>query len=222
MFAYIPDLLQGLGTSLILTICSLCLALSLALLFTLCLSLKIAFLSPLIRLYVTIFTGTPLLIQFFLINYGPGQFPFIRENLPALWNILSSPWFCAILALTLNSAAYTTLLFMGAVRSIPAGQWQSCSALGMSKYQTMAILLPYAFKRAISSYSNEVILVFKGTSLAYTITLMDIMGYANKMIADNYDLMVLVNAGFIYLCINGILTLLMRYIEHRALSFEKR
>ncbi len=222
MFTYIPELLQGLSTSLILTVCSLFMAFVLAVLFTLCLTLKVPFISPLIRFYVTIFTGTPLLIQIFIINYGPGQFPFIRENLPLLWHILSSPWFCAIIALTLNSAAYTILLLKGAINAIPIGQWQSCSALGMSKYQTFAILFPYAFKRAISSYSNEVILVFKGTSLAYTITLMDIMGYAYKTIAKNYDLMALVNAGFIYLCINGLLTLLMRYIEHKALAFEKR
>lgn len=69
-----------------------------------------------------------------------------------------------MIALSLNSAAYTTQLFYGAIRAIPDGQWQSCSALGMSKKDTLAILLPYAFKRALSSYSNEVVLVFKSTS----------------------------------------------------------
>ncbi len=73
-------------------------------------------------------------------------------------------WLCALIALSLNSAAYTTQLFYGAIRAIPEGQWQSCSALGMSKKDTLAILLPYAFKRSLSSYSNEVVLVFKSTS----------------------------------------------------------
>ena len=129
----------------------------------------------LVRGYITLFTGTPLLVQIFLIYYGPGQFPTLQEY-PALWHLLSEPWLCALIALSLNSAAYTTQLFYGAIRAIPEGQWQSCSALGMSKKDTLAILLPYAFKRSLSSYSNEVVLVFKSTSLAYTITLMEVMG----------------------------------------------
>ncbi|MFV2379384.1 arginine ABC transporter permease ArtM, partial [Escherichia coli] len=79
-------------------------------------------------------------------------------------------------ALSLNSAASTTQLFYGASRAIPDGQWQSCSALGLSKKDTLAILLPYALKRSLSSSSNEVVLGFKRTSLAYTITLMEVMG----------------------------------------------
>lgn len=222
MFTYMPDLLKGLSTSLILTGSALVLAFILATLFTVCLTLKVRGLSLLVKAYVTLFTGTPLLIQFFLIYYGPGQFKIIQEKFPFIWELLSNPWACAIATLALNSAAYTTLLFHGAVKAIPAGQWQSCAALGMSKRSTMAILLPYAFKRALSSYSNEVILVFKSTSLVYTITLMDIMGRAQSIAGNNYDPMVIVNAGIIYLCINAVLTLIMRLIESRALRFEKR
>lgn len=68
--------------------------------------------------YLTLFTGTPLLIQIFLIYYGPGQFESLRNSV--LWPLLSEPWFCAMLALALNSAAYSTLLFYGAVKAIPA------------------------------------------------------------------------------------------------------
>jgi len=108
------------------------------------------------------------------------------------------------------------------VRAIPAGQWQSCAALGMTRRDTMRILLPYAFKRALSSYSNEVVLVFKSTSLAYTITLMEVMGHGQLLYGRTYDVMVFAAAGLIYLCVNGLLTLLMRLIEHRALAFERR
>lgn len=101
-----------------------------------------------------------------------------------------------MIALALNSAAYTTQLFYGAVRAIPAGQWQSCEALGMSRRQTLRILLPFAFKRALSSYSNEVVLVFKSTSLAYTITLMEVMGYSQLMYGRTYDVMVFGAAGW--------------------------
>ena len=171
--------------------------------------------------YVFVFRGTPLLVQIFLIYYGPGQFPTLQEY-PALWHLLSEPWLCALIALSLNSAAYTTQLFYGAIRAIPEGQWQSCSALGMSKKDTLAILLPYAFKRSLSSYSNEVVLVFKSTSLAYTITLMEVMGYSQLLYGRTYDVMVFGAAGIIYLVVNGLLTLMMRLIERKALAFERR
>lgn len=221
MFEYVPVLLQGLPISLSLTLAALLIAFILALLFTVILTLKTPLLALLVRGYITLFTGTPLLIQIFLIYYGPGQFDFIQQLGP-IWVMLSNPWFCAMIALALNSAAYSTLLFSGAMRSIPIGQSQACAALGMSQWQILRILLPYAIKRALSSYSNEVILIFKSTSLAYTITLMEIMGQAKYLYGNNYDLRVLFVAGLIYLAINGALTLLMRLIERRALIFERR
>lgn len=221
MWQYMPEVLKGLQTSLTLTVAALIVALLLSLLFTVVLTLKVPVLNPIVRAYITLFTGTPLLVQIFLIYYGPGQFPSIR-NIPWLWEMLSQPWLCAMLALALNSAAYTTQLFAGAVRAIPGGQWESCQALGMSRKASLRILLPFAFKRALSSYSNEVVLVFKSTSLAYTITLMDIMGHSQLMYGRTYDVMVFGAAGIVYLCINGLLTLMMRLIERRALAFERR
>lgn len=221
MFEYIPDIIQGLPTSLSLTIISLLVALVLALLFTIVLTLRPVVLTQLVQGYITLFTGTPLLVQIFLIYYGPGQFNWIKQT-PWLWNMLSQPWLCAMVALALNSAAYTTQLFYGAVKAIPSGQWQSCEALGMSRSQTLRILLPFAFKRALSSYSNEVVLIFKSTSLAYTITLMEVMGYSQQMYGRTYDVMVFGAAGVIYLCVNGLLTLIMRMVERRALAFERR
>lgn len=221
MLAYLPELLKGLHTSLTLTTASLVAALLLALLCTIVLALKLPLLNWLVKGYITLFTGTPLLMQIFLIYYGPGQFPSI-QNVPWLWHLLSQPWLCAMLALSLNSAAYTTQLFYGAVRAIPAGQWHSCAALGMRRRDTLRILLPYAFKRALSSYSNEVVLVFKSTSLAYTITLMEVMGHGQLLYGRTYDVTVYAAAGLIYLVVNGLLTLLMRLVEKRALAFERR
>ena len=221
MLDYLPELLKGLHTSLTLTLASLAAALLLSLLCTVVLALKVPVASLLVRGYITLFTGTPLLVQIFLIYYGPGQFPAI-QSVPWLCHLLSQPWLCAMLALSLNSAAYTTQLFYGAVRAIPAGQWQSCAALGMNRKDTLRILLPYAFKRALSSYSNEVVLVFKSTSLAYTITLMEVMGHGQMLYGRTYDVTVYAAAGLIYLVVNGALTLLMRLIEKRALVFEQR
>jgi arginine transport system permease protein len=221
MLDYLPELLKGLHTSLTLTVASLIAALVLALACTIVLALKVPVLNWVVKAYITVFTGTPLLVQIFLIYYGPGQFPSI-QNVPWLWHLLSQPWLCALLALSMNSAAYTTQLFYGAVRAIPSGQWQSCAALGMNRKDTLRILLPYAFKRALSSYSNEVVLVFKSTSLAYTITLMEVMGHGQLLYGRTYDISVYAAAGLIYLVVNGLLTLMMRFIEKRALAFEHR
>lgn len=221
MWSYFPTLMQGLQTSLSLTVCALLIGFTLAVLFTRVMAGNHRPLRWLTKGYLTLFTGTPLLIQIFLIYYGPGQFDALHNS--ALWPLLSEPWFCAMIALALNSAAYSTLLFYGAVKAIPAGQWQACSALGMNRRQTLRILLPFALKRALPSYSNEVVLIFKGTSLASTITIMDIMGYAQQLNAQTYDtLAVFGMAGVIYLAVNGVLTLSMRALEKRMLAFEQR
>ncbi|MFB6434738.1 MAG: arginine ABC transporter permease ArtM [Candidatus Malihini olakiniferum] len=220
MLVYLPELLKGLHTSLTLTLSALIAALVISLVLTAILALKIPVLSLLSRAYITLFTGTPLLVQIFLIYYGPGQFPAIQQ-ISWIWYLLSQPWLCAMIALALNSAAYTTQLFYGAVRAIPSGQWQSCAALGMSPIQTLLVLLPFGFKRALSSYSNEVVLVFKSASLGYTITLMEVMGYSQRIYGRTYDAAVFGAAGIIYFCVNGLITVFLYIIERRALVFEQ-
>ncbi|NOF31013.1 arginine ABC transporter permease ArtM [Vibrio cholerae] len=213
------QLLEGLGTSLQLTAASLLVGCILSLLMTVSLVMRPPVVHWFSRAVITLFTGTPLLVQIFLVYYGPGQFEWIRESV--LWVWLSQPWFCAMLALALNTAAYSTQLFKGAFNAIPSGQWQACRALGMNKIATLRVLLPYALRRAVPAYSNEVILVFKGTSLASTITIMDLMGYAQRINAQTYDTLTVFGiAGAFYLTVNGILTLIFRQIEKKALAFE--
>ncbi|ENM5896758.1 arginine ABC transporter permease ArtM [Vibrio mimicus] len=213
------QLLEGLGTSLQLTAASLLVGCILSLLMTISLVMRTPIVHWFSRALITLFTGTPLLVQIFLVYYGPGQFEWIRESV--LWVWLSQPWFCAMFALALNTAAYSTQLFKGAFNAIPNGQWQACRALGMNKIATLRVLLPYALRRAVPAYSNEVILVFKGTSLASTITIMDLMGYAQRINAQTYDTLTVFGvAGAFYLTVNGALTLLFRQIEQKALAFE--
>lgn len=217
---YLSVIAQGIPTSLLLTFASLLIAFLLALLFTFILAMGNRWLKSAVNFYLVLFTGTPLLIQIFLIYSGPGQFEFITQS--PLWSLLSNAWFCAMLALALNSAAYSTQLFYGAVKAIPKGQWESCAALGLSRVQTLKILIPYALKRALPSYTNEIILVFKGTSLASTITIMDIMGYARQLYGTEYDALTIYGiAGGIYLLITGIATLALRKVENKVLAFER-
>ncbi|MDG6881991.1 Arginine ABC transporter permease protein ArtM [Phocoenobacter uteri] len=220
LWDYFITISQGISTSLQLTVISLIIAFILAVGLTFLLSMENRVIKAFVNMFITAFTGTPLLIQFFLIYSGPGQFQWLIDS--PLWYFFSQAWFCAILALALNSAAYSTLLFHGAVKAIPQGQWETCAALGLSRFQTLKILIPYALKRSIPSYSNEIILVFKGTSLASTIAIMDIMGYARQLYGMEYDALAIYGmAGAIYLIITGIMTLLLRRLEGYILAFER-
>ncbi|WGE46574.1 arginine ABC transporter permease ArtM [Actinobacillus equuli] len=217
---YLAVIAQGIPTSLSLTAVSLLIAFVLAVVFTFLLSMESKLIKAAVNGYLMLFTGTPLLVQFFLIYHGPGQFQWIVDSFA--WQFLSDAWFCAALALALNSAAYSTQLFHGAVKAIPKGQWETCAALGLSRLDTLKILIPYALRRALPSYSNEIILVFKGTSLASTITLLDIMGYARQLYGTEYDAITIYGiAGAIYLVITGIMTILLRRVEAKVLAFER-
>ena len=159
------------------------------------------------------------MIQIFLVYSGPSQFDWIKASW--LWDYLSQAKVCAIIALAFNTAAYSTLLFKGAIEAVPRGDWQACKALGMNRWQTLAVIVPHAVRRVLPAYSNEVILVLKGTSLASSITIMDVMGYANQINGQTYDaLMAFSAAGVIYLSLNGMLVLLFKQLEKRALAFQ--
>ena len=209
MMDYLSFIAQGIPTSLGLMVTSLVIAFVIAVFFTFLLSMENKIVKGFVNGYLMLFTGTPLLVQFFLIYSGPGQFQWLIDS--PLWILFSDAWFCAVLALALNSAAYSTQLFHGAVKAIPKGQWETCAALGLSRLDTLKILIPYALKRALPSYSNEIILVFKGTSLASTITILDIMGYARQLYGTEYDAIDIYSmAGLNYLVITGIMTILKR------------
>ena len=218
MSDYLTELLVGLLTTLELTAASLLLGGLLALLLTGLLEFRWRPVRWLIEGYLLLLTGTPLLVQIFLIYYGPAQFDWVKASW--LWDLLRQPWFCAVLALGLNTAAYSTRLFKGALDAVPYGEVLACKALGMTKGQTLNIKLRHAMRRVVPGYSNEVILVLKGSSLASTITIMDMMGIAQRLNAQTYDTLgVFGVAGAIYLAMNGSLTLAFRWLERRALAF---
>ncbi len=219
MQEYLVTLLGGLLTTLELTLFSLLLGFVLAALMTWVLELRLPVATQLVQLWVLLFTGTPLLIQIFLIYYGPGQFEWLKAS--PLWPLLKQPWFCAVLALGLNTAAYSTRLFKGALDAIPAGEVEACRALGFNGRQTLWMKVRHAARHLVPAYSNEVILVLKGSSLASTITIMDIMGLAQGLNAQTYDTLAVFGvAGALYLIMNGLLTIGFRWCEKRALAFQ--
>lgn len=172
-------------------------------------------LSALARGFVYIFRSTPLLVQIFLIYYGSGQFRSLFEQI-GLWVLLREAWFCAILALTLNTTAYASEIIRGGIESVPWGQVEAARSVGMSgQLLFRRIIFPMAIRQALPAYGNELILMVKATSLASTITIIELTGMAQKIIAATYrPVEVFLIAGTIYLSINFIVSRGVAVTEH--------
>jgi octopine/nopaline transport system permease protein len=172
--------------------------------------------------YVFVFRGTPLLVQIFLIYYGLGQFQAIRSSI--FWVFLREPYWCGILALTLNTAAYTSEMIRGGIQSVPHGQIEAARACGFSRFMVFRrIIAPIAMRQALPAYGNEVILMVKASSLASTITLLEITGIARRIISQSFAVFeVFIVAGAIYLLINFLITRLIRYAEWRLTPYLRR
>ncbi|MDK4734208.1 ABC transporter permease [Rhizobium sp. CNPSo 3490] len=198
-----------------LAVTSICLGAILALLLALARLSGVAALDWFARLYVFIFRGTPLLVQIFLIYYGLGQFPAVRHS--AFWPFLRDPYWCAVLALTLNTAAYASEIIRGGLLSVPHGQVEAARACGMHRFLMFRrIVLPLAIRQALPGYGNEMISMVKATSLASIITLMEVTGVAAKIISETYRAIeVFVVSGAIYLALNFLLTRLIQFAEYR-------
>lgn len=165
--------------------------------------------------YIFFFRGTPLLIQIFLVYYGASQFDAVRESF--LWPILREAYWCAIIAFTLNTAAYTAEILRGAIQSVPEGEVEAAKAIGMGRWMRLRrVVLPRAFRIALPAYSNEVILMLKGSALASTITLLDLTGVARTLIAKTYmPIELFLAAGLFYLAITAVVLQGFRFVEKR-------
>jgi len=164
--------------------------------------------------YSYIFRGTPLLVQIFIIYFGLAQIEWIRESF--LWVFLKEPYSCAILAFTLNTGAYSSEIFRSAFETINKGVVEAAEGLGLNKVNTfLKIKLPIAIRQSLPAYGNEMILMMKGTSLASTVTLLDLTGVAKHIISTTFrPVEVFIVAGSIYL--------LMAFLIHNFIKFLER
>jgi arginine/ornithine transport system permease protein len=176
-------------------------------------------LSGSVWLYTYVFRGTPLLVQLFIIYYGLSQFDAVRESW--LWQYLQDAWFCAILAFTLNTAAYTTEIIAGQIRTTHWGEIEAARAMGMSKWLMMRrIVIPSALRRALPAYSNEVIMMMQSTAVAGLVTLADITGVARRIYSDTYMAFEpFLIAGAIYLLLTFVFVWLFKQAERRWLAY---
>lgn len=156
-------------------------------------------LTSIARGYIIFFRGTPLLAQLFLLYYGAGQF---NEGLGALglWWLFREPFNVAVLAFTLNTAAYQAEIMRGAIQSLPPGQAEASSALGMSRWPTFfKIILPQAYIVALRPLGNELILMIKGSAIASIVTVLDLMGVTSLAYARSFNFQAFFWAALLYL-----------------------
>ena len=166
--------------------------------------------------YIFYFRGTPLLVQLFLVYYGSGQFQEFLDR-AGLWVFFREAYFCAVLTLTLNTAAYTAEILRGSIQSIPRGEVEAARAHGMSGFLLYRrIVLPKAFRLALPTYTNEVIFLLQATSLVSIITLLDLTGVARIIVARSFEPYKLyIAAGVIYLLITYLILYISKRVEHR-------
>ena len=169
--------------------------------------------------YSYIFRGTPLLVQIFIIYFGLGQIEYLRSTV--LWVILKEPYWCAIIAFALNTGAYTSEILRSAFQTIKPGIIEAGKSLGISnKVIFYKIQIPIAIRQSLPAYGNEIILMMKGTSLASTVTIMDLTGVAKYIISTTFKpIEVFIVAGGIYLFMTFIIHNVIKYLE-RKYSFN--
>ncbi|MFP4257834.1 MAG: ABC transporter permease [Desulfovermiculus sp.] len=170
--------------------------------------------------FIFYFRGTPLLVQIFLIYYGSGQFQDILTNI-GLWSFFRNAWFCAVLSLTLNTAAYSAEIFRGGIQGVPYGEIEAGRACGMSgALLYRRIILPKALRIAWPAYTNEVIFLLQASSLVSIITVMDITGVARVIAARSFAFYELfLTAAVLYLILVYLLLFLFQRIERRISSY---
>ncbi|MBX5133300.1 ABC transporter permease subunit [Rhizobium lentis] len=176
-------------------------------------------LSKSVLAYTYVFRGTPLLVQLFLVYYGLSQLTVVRHSI--FWPLLREPFWCALAAFSLNSTAYTTEVFRAGILAVPRGIVEAAQALGLSRLmQIRLIIFPLAFRTVLPSYSNEVIGMVKASSLASTVTLLEITGLARRMVSETFaPYEVFLAAGLLYLLLNFIVSAFFRMLEtHLAQS----
>ncbi len=165
--------------------------------------------------YSYVFRGTPLLVQIFIIYFGLGQIEYLRSTV--LWVILKEPYWCAIIAFALNTGAYTSEILRSAFQTIKPGLIEAGKSLGISnKVIFYKIQIPIAIRQSLPAYGNEIILMMKGTSLASTVTIMDLTGVAKYIISTTFKpIEVFIVAGGIYLFMTFIIHNMIKFLEKR-------
>ena len=211
----VPRMFTGIGLTLQLLVLATILGTILAVIIALMRISNIPLLNWPAIVYIYIFRGTPMLVQIFVIYYGLSQFQTIRDSF--LWIALREPFWCAIIAFSLNAGAYTAEILRGAIQGVDKGLIKASTALGLSKTQSFVhITTPIAIRLALPAFGNETISLLKSTALASIITMFDITGVARTIMAETFaPYEVFISAAIVYLFLAWFIQLGITIAERR-------
>jgi len=212
---YVPLLMEGATTTLLLFVLTLPIGLLIALPFAFARNASQPVLRGVGHGFVLLFRGAPLLVILFLVYYGLPQVPGIRQS--AIWFLLRDPFPVALVALSLNSAGFQTHIIAGALRNVPANEIEAARAAGFSRMQLLRfIIVPHAIRLGIRSFGNEAVFVLKGTAVVSFITVRDLMSAANQVYFRTFEpVPPLVVAALVYLVIVLAVSRIVRRVELR-------
>ncbi|MBX2805333.1 MAG: ABC transporter permease subunit [Hyphomicrobiales bacterium] len=164
--------------------------------------------------YCYVFRGTPLLVQLWIFYFGFGSFG--AEGLGPFWLVFRDGYWVGLVVLTINTSAYAAEIFRGGIVNVPHGQIEAALAIGMGWWTKLRrIMLPQALQISWPAYSNEIILLLKGSALVSTITVLDLMGQTRTVFSRSYNLEIFLYAILLYLVLSGSLTIILRILEAR-------
>lgn len=203
------QLAGGMGVSIQLFLTTLLFSLPLGLLIALGRMSKNKLLSGLIKFYISIMRGTPLMLQLMVVYFGPYYIFGIKvTNDYRIW--------AALIGFVLNYAAYFAEIYRSGIQSMPVGQYEAAKLLGYSKGQTFfVIILPQVVKRILPSVTNEVITLVKDTSLAFTISVAEMFTTAKALASSQMSMMPFVAAGLFYYVFNFVVAWIMERAEKK-------
>ena len=215
---------EGIITTVWLLLSSLGIGAVMALVFALLLTGPWAPLRWLVGAYTYVIRGTPLLIQVYVIYYGFAQLEWIQLRWDEVWpwTYFKEPFFCALLAFSLNTAGYTAEMLAGAIRETNAGEIEAAQAYGMSRFEVMwRVVLPSAMRRTLPAYSNEVVMMLHSTSIASAVpSLLDVTGAAKSVYAQYYlPFEAFIAAAAVYLVASFCLIGVFRLAERHFLAY---
>lgn len=170
--------------------------------------------SSVVKFYISVMRGTPLMLQLMVVYFGPYYIFGIKvTNSYRLW--------AAFIGFVINYAAYFAEIYRGGIQSMPVGQYEAAQLLGYHKFQTFfRIILPQVMKRILPSVTNEVITLVKDTSLAFTISVMEMFTMAKALASSQTSMVPFMAAGLFYYIFNLLMAVVMEWIEKKLSYYE--
>ena len=210
----IVQLAGGMGTSIQIFMVTLVFSLPLGLVVAFGRMSKNKYLQAIVKVYISIMRGTPLMLQLMVVYFGPYYlFGLKMGSGYRLW--------AAFIGFVINYAAYFAEIYRSGIQSMPVGQYEAAQILGYSRFQTFfKIILPQVVKRILPSVTNEVITLVKDTSLAFTLSVAEMFSIAKALAASQTNMIPFVAAGLFYYVFNLVVAVGMEWVEKKLNYYQ--